>query len=163
MGHQARLNLCGVNIHATGDDSECPAIGQVEVALFIEIADVSKSRPVVMKRVVSRAGLGLVTVIFEDGRKVRKVQDAGLERRQFVAFLVADVWHAHDREADGSRVREPILCVDEREPDPFRRGVVLVDNGPQPVDDLALDVDGAGAAACTTHFKLLTSYLSLMA
>ena len=141
VGDEQVLDFLRVDVHAARDDHEVLAIGEVEEAVGVDVADVAERRPAFAAARVR--GLLRVVVVLEGGA-VGEVDGAGLARRQHAAVLVEDTQLADQRAADGAAVREPLLRVAGDEAVALGAGVVLVEHRPPPVDHLLLDLDRAG-------------------
>ena len=62
---QGVLDLLRVDVHAARDDHERLAVGEVEEALLVEVADVARRRPVLVAGVLRLAGPLRVVVVLE--------------------------------------------------------------------------------------------------
>ena len=137
------LRLLGVDVDAAADDHVGLAVGQVEEAVLVELADVAEGAPAVLEEGVARL-LGRVVVLEALHVRGAEVDAALLADRELVALLVDDVNRAGERLADGSLVGEPVLGRGVAEAVALGSGVVLVDDRSPPVEHLLLDLDGAG-------------------
>ena len=81
---------------------------------------------------------------------VLEEQQPVLPGRYFLAIGIADMQRAMDRLAHAAGVVQPVLGLDQRHADPFRPGVIFVDDRAPPFDHLALDRNGArrGGVEC---------------
>jgi hypothetical protein len=83
MHHEKVLRLLGVDVHATRDDHVSLTVGQIEVSVGVDMADVAKRDPAI--RVVGGGGLDRVIVVRER-RPAGEIDLAA--RRQFPAVFV---------------------------------------------------------------------------
>ena len=142
VGDQQVLGLLGIDVHAAGHDHEVAPIGEVQVALVVDVAHVADRRPSLL--VVRRRGLLRVLVVLERRRPFARLEphDARFADGELGAVFVADVndvtaWPPHR-----SRVVEPFGGGDERCAGCFSRAVVLVDDRAPPLQHALLHVDG---------------------
>ena len=70
------------------DDGECLAVGEVQVALGVEVADVAQSCPGWVLRVSALRGLVRVAVVFERGGGLFEIQQTRLSGWQFGAGFI---------------------------------------------------------------------------
>ena len=136
VGDQDVLGFLRIDVHSTGDDHVCLAVGEVQEPVGVDVADVAECGPALC--VPRRSGLLGVVVVLELGCAL-EVHGAGLALGNLVAVLADDVQDTDDRLTDGALVGEPALAVAVHEPVAFAAGVVLVDHGAQPLDHLLLD------------------------
>ena len=100
------LGLLRVDVDAARDDHVGLAVGQVEVAVLVEVADVADRRPAVL---VARVG-GLVgRVVVGEARAALGPDRADLAGRQLVAVVVEDVRRADSARPTVPGLREPVL------------------------------------------------------
>ena len=117
-----------------------PAVGEVQVALLVDVADVADGLPAA--GVSRRRGLVGVVEVFEVEAAL-EVDLAGLTGRQLGAVFADDVHRTGQRTTDRARVGEPLVGGDQRRAVRFGGGVVLVDDRAPPVDHLLLDLHRA--------------------
>ncbi len=109
MQHQDVLDLLWVDVDPAGHDHELLAVGQVEEALFVDVAHVPKGGPAL--GVEALAGLFRVVVVLEGGvAPSAEIDDSGLADRQLGIAVVAaaDVDLSPDRAADRAGMREGV-------------------------------------------------------
>ena len=121
------LGLLRVDVHAAGDDHVRLAVGEVEVAVLVDVADVADRRALPVG-VAALGRLRRVVVVLEvrwrpRTRPCRSRRSAPRCRRRRGCSSVAE-----DRLADGARVGEPLLGVAEREAVGLGGAVVLDDD-----------------------------------
>ena len=143
MEHEHVLNLLGVDVHATRDDHELLAVGQVEVPLVVDVADVPQGAPALGVEGLPRL-LGVVVVLERGLGTAAEVDDAVLADGELLAVVAADVHLTPDGPADRARVGQGLRRADPRHAHPLGARVVLVDDGTPPLDHPALDLGGAG-------------------
>ena len=85
MGQQDVFDLLGIDVDPAGHDHEGPAVGEVEVAVLVDPADVAERAPGRMGGMLRRARLGRVAVVLERRRRVLEVHGPGLPHRDLVA------------------------------------------------------------------------------
>ena len=143
--HEMALGFLRVDVHAARDDHVRLAIGEVEIALGVEVADVADREEIAAIR---RRGLLLVLVVVEArlgiGRRLeedRAFAHGFGDRRS----VVIEQMHlaAGPVSTDGALVRQPLLRADQRAA-AFGARVVLLDRVAPPLDHRLLDGDGAG-------------------
>ena len=153
MRDQRVLGFLGIDVHPTGDDHERLAIGEEQVPVGVEVADVADGgRTGAVGRDGGR-GLRRVLVVRERAA-FGEVHAADLTRRQFVAVVVEDADASHERLAHRTRVRRPVRTADEGEAVELGAAVVLVDRDAErqpPLEHLLLDVDRA--RRCGVHAR----------
>ena len=145
------LDLLGIDVDAAADDHEGGPVGQVKVALVIDVAHIAKGGPVGVLRVLGFLGLAWVLQVLKGHLRHFEIDDAGLANGQFGAAFVADVDHAKDRPAHGAGVRQPFLRRGVGEAVEFRGAVVFVDDRPPPVEHLLLDAGWTGGGGVDGH------------
>ena len=91
--HEHVLGLLRVDVHAAADDREALAVGEVEVAVVVEVADVAEVEPALRAAALGRL-LG-VAVVLEARRRGLEPDVADLADRQLVVVVVADVDGGH--------------------------------------------------------------------
>jgi hypothetical protein len=69
MADQQVLDLLRIDVHAAGDDHEALAVGEEQIAVLVDPADVAERRPAVL--VAALGGLFRIVVVFELGRRRR--------------------------------------------------------------------------------------------
>ena len=127
-------------------------VGEVEVALLVDPADVAEPAPAA--RVPHGLRLLGVAVVLE-GAVGLEPHLALLADRELVAVVVEDVDGAGHRLADRAGVGEPVLGADVAEAGALAAAVELVDDRAEPVEAVACFTStGHGAAACTTICRL---------
>ena len=142
---QHRVDLGGVDVHATRDDEVRAAVGEEEEAVLIEVPEVAEGEVVAPER---RLGLGLVAVVLE--LPERRRPQPHLPHR--VGWERVGVFVAHDHLlrrrglADRPRLREPGVRVHDRARALGRR-VVLPHDRAEPLDEPLLDRHRAGRGA----------------
>ena len=142
MADQHRLDLGRIDVHAAADDEVRAAVGEEEVAVVVDVADVAE------REVVAAVGavglLGRLVVLEAAGRRRLQVDGADRARRDLGAVVVedADVVGRVDL-ADGARLRQPLRRAAPSVPDAFGRRVVLPHDRPEPLDEPLLHVDRA--------------------
>ena len=100
MGDEDVLGLLRVDVHAAGDHHVGLAVGEVEVAVLVEVADVADRRPAALVA----GGRGLLGIVEVGEVEAALGPDrAGLAWRQLVAVVVEDVGGAEDRRGRPSR------------------------------------------------------------
>ena len=145
MQGQAVLDLLGVDVHAAGDDREGPAVGEEEVAVLVDMADVPGGRPVGVLGVLRLTGARVVVVVAEREFLALEVHGSRLPDGQHLAVLTADPQLAEEAAAaHGARLAQPLVGADEGDPVGLRRRVVLVQDGTPPGHHPPFDLDGAG-------------------
>jgi hypothetical protein len=120
-----------VDVHAAGDDHVRGAIGEEQVPVVVQVADVSQREVVAPVR---RGGLHRVVVVLEPLSRESglDVDESDLAARQLLPVLVADPHLiVRSRFADGAGSRQPRRVVDERA-DALGCGVVLPHDGAEP-------------------------------
>ncbi len=138
---QQVLGLLRVDVHAARDDHVRLAVGQVEVAVGVDVADVADRR----RGAAGAAALGRLVGI-APVREVRgpvEPDRARLPLRHLVAVVVEDQQRAGDAVADRARVGEPLLAVAPREAVGLGGAVVLDDLRAEPLDHVLLDLHRA--------------------
>ena len=135
------------------------AVGEVEIAVLVEIADVAERRPAVAA--IGGFGLGGIVAIGE-GRPAVEIDDAVDARRQGLARLLVDDADMADKGAsDRAAMGEPFLRSDDRDAVAFGAGVIFDENRPPPVDHLLLDLDRTGRGGVNgAAQRVEMSYLS---
>jgi hypothetical protein len=126
-----------IDVHATGNDDVITPIGQVQIALGIDMANVAHRCPAMLV-VRTRSLLGVV-VIAQRPRRL-EIDQAGRAGRQLLAVVADDVQRTAHRPPDRSAMRQPFLRRDRAEADALRAAVVLVDDRPPPIEHRLLDV-----------------------
>src|SRR5579862_1781241 len=139
VGGQHVLRLLRVDVDAARDDHVGGPVGEVQVPVGVEVADVADGPPAVA--VAHRRRLARVVVVLELPA-AREVDGARLPRRELLAVRPDDVALLRGP-AHRARVGEPLLGGDPRAADVLGRRVVLLDDGAPPLHHLALDGDGA--------------------
>ena len=136
MANEQVLDLLRVDVDPAGDDHEALAVGEEQIAVLVDPADVAQGRPTVL--VSALGGLVRSVVIFE-GPAAGEIDDAFGARGKFVAGLVADLQLRHQGAADRALLRQPFLGVDGGKAVALGAGVVFVDDRSPPVDHRLLD------------------------
>lgn len=108
------LRLLRVDVDPAGDDHEGLAVGQIQVAVGVDVPDIACGRPVLVLRVLSLAGLLRIVVVLEGHVLTFEEDLPDLADRQFLAVLVADVDDAEQWLADRTGMIERLLRTDER-------------------------------------------------
>src|SRR6218665_48280 len=157
MQRQCVLDGLRIDVDPARNDHEGLAIGQIQVAVRVEMADVAEGRPQRMARVLRGARLLGVLVVVEGLRVALEIDQPVLPGGQWPALSVpfADVDHALQRLADRAWPRERFMAVDGGEAGALAAAVVLVHDRAPPFDHLAFDfhrtgrgcVDGDAVAA----------------
>ena len=107
MIEQFLLNLRRIDVHAAPYDDVCGPIGEEQVAVGIEMADVPEGVAVPLPR---RCGLVRVLVVLEPTARARHENEACLPRCQYFAFFASDRhFDPWPRSADTPRALEPFL------------------------------------------------------
>ena len=153
---QQVLGLLRVDVHAAGDDHVRLAVGEVEVAVLVDVADVAERRPAAARCAISAVFFG--SLWYSNWRAAGEVDRARL------AAAAARCRPRRRCAAVPTTARPTVpLCASHsaelqmREAVALGAGVVLVDDRAPPVDHLLLDRDRAGrggvdrAAAATTR------------
>ena len=141
MRDQEVFALLRVDVDTAGDDHERRSIGQVEVAVVVDVADIADRR----HGPVGRAGLGGLDRVVEVGEFAhgREPQRSGLTFCSRLHVLVEHMHLARHHLTDSSPMAEPLLAVAHRETEEFGSAVVLEQDRPPPVDHLLLDLHRA--------------------
>ena len=132
VGDQEVLGLLRVDVHAARDDHVRLAVGEEQVAVLVDVADVADRRPGA-GGVAALGRLGVVVVVGEV-RGAVEPDRAGGAGRHLLAVVVEDQQRPEDRRADRARVGQPLLAVAEREAVGLGGAVVLDELGTEPVD-----------------------------
>ena len=110
MRDQQALGLLRVDVDSARDDHVVAAVGQVEEALVIEVADITDGRPAPL--VAGGGGLlGVVEVL--EGVAALEIDLPGLTGGEFIAVLVEDVHGSAHRPADRPGMHQPLLGADQ--------------------------------------------------
>jgi hypothetical protein len=142
------LGLLGVDVHAAGDDHVRLAVGEVEEAVLVDVADVAERAPALgMRDALVFSG----SLWYSNSASALEVDGARLARgtsspSSSTMWSVADEGLPH-----GALVGQPVLAVAVDEAVALGAGVVLVEHRAPPLDHLLLDRDGHGAAAWMAH------------
>ena len=133
------LRLLRVDVDPARDDHERRPIGQVQVAVLVDIPHVAQRSPAVF--VGDRRGLvGIFEVL--EGRPALEEQLTGLTDGQFDSGVGHHV-HRAERLANRTGMGQPLLRVDRRAGEPLCSPVILVNDGPEPRHHLMLDIHRA--------------------
>ena len=89
MAGENIFDFLRIDIDPTADDSEVLAIRQIEIALFIHIADIAGGCPAFL--IVGLRGFLRLIVVVESRLLAPEVDSTGLTRGQFIAVVVHDV------------------------------------------------------------------------
>ena len=143
MKNQNVFGFLRIDVHASGNDHEVLTIGEVQVTVRVEIADVTERRPTL--GVARVPGFRSILEILELSAAA-EINRAGLPRTQLVALVVADMYLATQRSPNRSSVRQPLLGIELHEAVAFGTGVVLIDDRSPPIDHLRLDGYGTGSS-----------------
>ena len=140
---QAVLGLLGVDVHPSGDNHVRLAVGEVQVPVLVDVANIAKRRPGGVVRVLGVPRLVGVAVVLEGHLVALEVHDPALANCQLGAAVVADVDGAEDGTPDRPWVLEPLLGADVGGAVALGTRVVLREDRPPPVDHPPLDLDRA--------------------
>ena len=141
MADQHILGLLRVDVHAARDNHVGLAVGEVEKAFIVDIADIAERRPALV--VVGALRLVGIVVIGED-RCVGKIHGADFPGRPFAAVLVQNFQFADHGLADGAAMAEPLVRIRDGDAVAFGAGVIFDQDRSPPFDHLRLDLDRAG-------------------
>ena len=131
------LGLLRVDVHPARDDHVGLAVGQVQVTLGVDIADITERGPA--QRMGRARSLGRIVVVLE-GPAIGEVDRAALTlRQQRARLVVADLQLADHRATDRALVGQPLRRVRYRHAVALGAGVVLPDHRAPPGDHLLLD------------------------
>ena len=97
MHDEAGLDFGGVDVHASRDDGERCPVCQVEVAVIIQISDITEGRPVLVLGMAAPLRFLWILVVFERGEFLLEVDQARRARRNLPAEVIADVRDAENR------------------------------------------------------------------
>ena len=136
MSHQMVFNLLRVNVHAARNDHEAFAVGEIQIALFIEPPDVAKRGPAML---VGRAFGFLRVVMVAERRGAFEENRAFLAHRDIVAIIVANMHDGIQRPANRALVRQPLFARDKGNSLPFGSGIIFAQHRPPPLDHRFLD------------------------
>ena len=131
MGDDEVLDLLRIDVHAAGNDHEALAVGEIEIAVRIDLPDIAQRRPAML---VGGGRRLLGVVMIGERRAVREIDHAFLPDRYLVAVLVADVDHADQRAPDRALALEPFLRGDQRESVAFGAGIIFHQHRAPPGD-----------------------------
>ena len=131
------LGLLRIDVDAARDDHVRLAVGEVEIALLVQVADVADRGPPAL---VARCGRLLRVVVVLERPAALRPHHPRPPRRELAPILVEDVRRADEGAPDRSAMREPVVGVDRGEQVDLRRRVVLVHDRSEPIDHLRLDL-----------------------
>ncbi len=151
MRDQQVLALLRVDVHAAGDDHERRAVGEMEIAVLIEVADVADGAHAAVRRAGLLRLLRIVEVL-ERGAGLEP-DGAGRAARTLLEVGIEDVQLAEQHAADGAGMGQPFLAVAGGEAQSLGRAVVLVNDGPPPRDHVALHLQGTGRGRMDRDFE----------
>ena len=97
------LDLLRVDVHPAGDDRERLAVGEEQIPLLVEVADVADRGPGGVVGVLRLARLLGIAVIGEGQDLPLEVDGADRSRRHLAAVLAADADGSEDRPAHRAR------------------------------------------------------------
>ena len=137
MGDQQVLAFLRIDVDAAGDDHEGGAVGEIDVAVLVDAADVADRA----HHPVGRVSLGRLDRIVEvfERRGGLEPEPAGLPGRHFPHRVVEDVNLAQNDASDRAGMSEPFGAVAHGETHAFGRAVIFVDDRPPPLDHRPLD------------------------
>src|SRR5579863_415587 len=118
MGDEQVLAFLRIDVDAAGNDHERGAVGEVEIALLVDMADVAEGAHRAVGRVHFGGPDGIVEIF--EGRGGPEPDLAGLARRNLAHFVVENVKLAERRFADRARMGEPFRAVADRHAHRFR-------------------------------------------
>ena len=150
MRDQHILGFLRIDVHAAGNDHVGLAIGQIEEAVFVEIADIAERRPA--SAVVGAFRLLRIVVIGKRGT-IGEIDRADPSGRQFLIVLPENPGLADDGAADGAAVRQPLLRGRHRDAVALGAAVILDQDRSPPFDHRGLDVDRAGRRGMDCAFQ----------
>ena len=145
MRQQDGVDLGRVDVHTSRDDHLGRAPREEEIAVVVDVPMVTQGEVVAP---VAALGLLVVLVITETPLRRRpQVHGADLVGAEQLTLIRLDVHQLGvGRLPHRSRLREPVLRPHESAA-ALGGGVVLVDDGPEPVHEALLHMDGAGRGA----------------
>ena len=151
VGDEDVFGFLGVDVHAAGDDGVGFAVGEVEVAVGVQVADVAERGPAIWR--VRAGGGGGVVVVFEGGAAGEEdvAGFAGGERG--AGFRVQNFDLADRRAADAAAVGEPVSGIDNGDAIAFGAGVVFQQDFAPPGDHRLLHVRRAGGGGVDGAFE----------
>ena len=143
VGDEEVLGLLRVDVHAARHDHEVAAVGEVEVALVVEVPDVADRRPPVVSRVLAVFSASLwysKSIVRSPGSNhtTPGSPDGSSSPSSSRMWIVVK-----NGLADRAGMREPLLARDHRGAHALGRRVVLEDDRAPPLDHPALDLDRA--------------------
>ena len=121
---------------------------QVEIALFIDVADVAKRCP--SSQVGDLSGF-VWTVVVLKLQTVLEVDLACLPDGKFLAIFVTGMNGAYFSPANGTLVRQPFGRIEANEAVIFRVSVVFDDDITPPCDHLMLHIGRTGCGGGDSH------------
>jgi hypothetical protein len=141
MQHEDVLDLLGVDVDAARDDHEELAVGQVQVAVLVEVADVPQRAPAPSLKVCASSRDRCCTRTSR--RRGRRTTPRRPRPGPAPAVVVAHVHRAPDGRAHRAGMGQPLLGGDPRHAAALGARVVLVDHRPPPLDHPPLDLGRA--------------------
>ena len=152
MHDERRFDFGRVDVDAAGNNCERSAVSEVEKAVLVEIADVTKRHPVVKLRMATVFRLFRISVVFEIGLGLFEIHKANSTSFEFLAFVIANMRNAINRLTDRTRMCQPLLRCKECHAIAFGAGVVLAHDRAKPLDHLPF---GLGRTRrCGVHHQL---------
>src|SRR3546814_2170028 len=112
MGDEQIFDLLRIDIHAARDNHEALSIGQIQIAVGVDMPDIAERAPLRMVRMTRIACLFGVVEILEIPSAL-EIDEAVDARRHLASLLVADMKRAPIGAPDRSRPFEPLLRSDE--------------------------------------------------
>ena len=139
------LNRLRIDVDAPRDDHEILAVGQKQVTVLIDAADIAQGVPVGLRRVTRlRHGLRIIQISRSEGRRRFEVDQPFPTARQFFSGIVADMDGTCARSSHGTGFAQPLLGRNIGTAEGLAAAVVLVDDRAQPIDHSPFDLDGTG-------------------
>uniref|UniRef100_A0A0N4ZL17 PE-PGRS family protein n=1 Tax=Parastrongyloides trichosuri TaxID=131310 RepID=A0A0N4ZL17_PARTI len=141
MLQQDGLDLLRIQVHPAGNDGEVATVGQVQIAVGVDVADVAKGLPPLGAGDLARL-LGVAQILERLGGF--EIDVADLADRQLDAVLPQNMDGAVVGPPDRAGMGQPFGRADIGRADAFTARIILVEDRPPPLDHLALDLDRAG-------------------
>jgi hypothetical protein len=136
--------LLRINIDAAGDGHEGRAVGEVEIAVGVDIADVAHRAHGAVGRTRLSGAVRIVEIFKRRrGLEPHRARRAG---RTSLHIFIEDMQLAEQHAADGAGMGQPLLAVAGREAQAFGRAIIFVDDRSPPFDDVLLHQRRAGGS-----------------
>ena len=151
MGDQQVLAFLRIDVDTAGDDHERRAVGEVEIAVRVDVADIAHRA----HAAVRRARLPGAVRIVEIFKRCGGLEPYGARRARWARLhvLVENVEVAEQDPADRAWMGQPLLAVAGGEAQAFGCAIIFVDDWSPPFDDVVLHQRRAGRSGVDRNLE----------